>query len=334
MELAFTLAFCVLTSFFFTWAARKLKVSAVVGLIAAGLVIGSSFLKPLMLEPNTDAVLFLGNLGLIFLMFLTGMEISWSNFRKEGKDAAAVSFFAAVTPFCMGAAVSYFAFGFSPLTSLTIGVCMSITAEAANARVMLEMRKLRTRVGSLMMGAGIIDDVFGISVFLVVSYLFVHTFATSELMMLLLSIGAFFAGILANSCMGRESREAVLLERALLLFLVPFLFIAMGIEFNPQSLTLNPALVLAVVSIAIIGKICGSMLAKTVTDMSFRQLYLVGWGMNARGAIELAIAFIAFRLGLLETSVYSSLVIMALATTLIFPFFLRSAIKRDPGVME
>jgi Kef-type K+ transport system membrane component KefB len=115
---------------------------------------------------------------------------------------------------------------------------------------------------------------------------------------------------------------------------VPFLFIAMGIDFSLQSLTLEPLLVLAVVLIAIAGKMLGSMVTKPFLKIRWKQLYLVGWGMNARGAIGLAVAFVAFNIGLVDTGIYSSLVIMALVTTLIFPFFVRRMVNKEPTIME
>ena len=56
--------------------------------------------------------------------------------------------------------------------------------------------------------------------------------------------------------------------------------------------------------------------------------------MNSRGAVELAIALIAFRSGLIPTELYSSLVIMALFTTLLFPFIIIRMIKKDSRIMN
>jgi Kef-type K+ transport system membrane component KefB len=75
------------------------------------------------------------------------------------------------------------------------------------------------------------------------------------------------------------------------------------------------------------------LLAKPFTLLSWRQLYLVGWGMNSRGAVELALALLALQTGLIEKDVYSSLVLMALVTTLIFPVVLRRMLAKNPDIM-
>jgi Kef-type K+ transport system membrane component KefB len=91
---------------------------------------------------------------------------------------------------------------------------------------------------------------------------------------------------------------------------------------------------LIIIGIAMAGKLAGTFLTKPFTKLNWKQLHLIGWGMNSRGAIELALALIAFRSALIPVELYSSLVIMALTTTLIFPFVITRMIKKEPGLMN
>ncbi len=146
MTLIITLIICLIVSFLFTFLAKKLNSSSIVGLIVGGIILGSPFVKSIILEPNTDFILMLGDFGFFTLMFIAGMEISWCLLYEERKEAAAVAFFAAIIPFLLGVSISL-ALGFSTFTSLAIGISMAITAEATKARVLLELNKLNTRVG-------------------------------------------------------------------------------------------------------------------------------------------------------------------------------------------
>jgi len=56
--------------------------------------------------------------------------------------------------------------------------------------------------------------------------------------------------------------------------------------------------------------------------------------MNSRGAIELAFALIAFRTDLISADIYSSLIIMALITTIAFPFVIAPIIRKNPRIMD
>jgi Kef-type K+ transport system membrane component KefB len=133
--------------------------------------------------------------------------------------------------------------------------------------------------------------------------------------------------------MGREKPLVQKVEKILLTFVIPFFFISMGIHFSFESLFLKPWLAVVVIVLAISGKIAGSLFAKLFIQLSWKQLYLVGWGMNSRGAVELALALLALQAGLIEKDVYSSLVLMALVTTLIFPVVLRRMLEKNPDIM-
>jgi Kef-type K+ transport system membrane component KefB len=327
-----TLLICISVSFLFTILAKKLSLSVVIGLILSGIILGSPRVKDVVIGPHEDVVLLLGNLAFFILMFLAGLEISWCLLYRERKEATAVALFASVIPLLLGFFV-FLQMGFSVATCLTIGISMSITAEATKARVLLELDKLNTQVGSLMMGAGIIDDIMGLTLFAIISYVFTGKTVSQEFIQTIVAIGAFFLGIIVHKHMGRERPVVLKIENFLLTFLIPFFFIGMGIHFSFQSLLLKPWLLAVVIVLAILGKILGSMLAKPYTQLSWRQLYLVGWGMNSRGAVELALALLALNTGLIEKDVYSSLVLMALVTTLIFPVVLRRMLAKDPEIM-
>jgi len=332
MLIIFTVLICIAVSFLFTFLAKKLNLSVVIGLILSGVILGSPGIKNAIIGPNEDFVMVLGNLAFFILMFLAGLEISWCMFYKERKDAAAVAFFAAIIPLLLGFFV-FLQMGFSIVTCLTVGISMSITAEATKARVLLELGKLDTKLGSLMMGAGILDDMIGLTLFAVISYVFTGKTATHEFIQTLVAIGAFFLGIIVHKLMGREKPLVQKVEKILLTFVIPFFFISMGIHFSFESLFLKPWLAVVVIVLAISGKIAGSLFAKLFIQLSWKQLYLVGWGMNSRGAVELALALLALQAGLIEKDVYSSLVLMALVTTLIFPVVLRRMLEKNPDIM-
>ena len=332
MHIIITLMICIVISFLFTKFAKKLKLSAVIGLIIAGIVMGSPLLA-LFIEPNTGVILDLGSLGLIFLMFLAGMEVSFDMLKKEEKDSLIVGSLATIVPFLMGF-VAFLFLGFSFFTSLTVGICMSITAEATTSLVLLELNKLKTRIGSLMLESGIIDDILGISLFVFVVYLFTGNFTTREVITLILSVAGFGIGIIVNKFLGREHEKINYLENFLMIFVIPFFFISLGVYFSLKSLTLNPLLLIIIVVIAMTGKIAGVMLAGPLIKLPLNKLYLVGWGMNSRGAVGLAVAFIALKIGLLGSTLYSGLVFMTLITTLIFPFIIKRMVEKYPDIME
>jgi len=332
MELLFSLIFILVISYIFTLIAKKIGIPTVVALIVAGILIGYPPVKEILIRTDVNTIFFLGDIALIMLMFLAGLETSWRLLYKEKKDAALIAVFGAIVPFFMGFA-AFRLLGFSTIISLIVGICMSITAEATKAKVLLELKKLRTKLGAAMMGAGIIDDTIGFVLFLTTTYLLGQV-DTKEDVLIIGAITAFFAGIGIQKIIKRERKPVKIFEDAVNLLIIPFFFISMGIHFEFDSLFIDPHLLLLIVVIAITGKMAGVFLIKPFTGFRWKQLFLAGWGMNSRGAVELALAVIALRSGFIPVKLYSSIIVMVLITTLSFPFIITFMVKKNPEIME
>lgn len=97
---------------------------------------------------------------------------------------------------------------------------------------------------------------------------------------------------------------------------------------------INPGELAFIILIATAGKLVGAMLSRPFTHLRWKQLYVVGWAMNSRGAVEFALALIALRAGLIGTHLYSAIIAMALVTTVTFPFIITPMLRRDPHLLD
>lgn len=144
-------------------------------------------------------------------------------------------------------------------------------------------------------------------------------------------LGAFVMGILFG--MVRRVPEQVFqkLESIALGIFAPIFFAVAGLKVNILNL-FDPTLIvitLIVIAIATMGKVAGTYFGARVigkkdhwTSLSF------GAGLNARGAMEIIIATIGLRLGILSQDMFSIIVVMAIATSLMAPMALRFVLKR------
>jgi len=151
-------------------------------------------------------------------------------------------------------------------------------------------------------------------------------------------LGAIVSGFLLQISMKRlkkKDEEEIITATKLitLAFVVPFFFVNIGLNFNYDYLAGNLPLLLVTIAIAFLGKIIGTLIVKPFSKLSLKQLYLIGWGMNSRGAVELVIALLALNHGLITQEVFSALVAMAITTTLVFPFVLQHEIKNNPAAL-
>jgi Kef-type K+ transport system membrane component KefB/nucleotide-binding universal stress UspA family protein len=158
--------------------AQRLGQPAVIGQLLCGIVLGPSVLG--LLWPQAEAGLFPHNpeqknmieavaqLGVLMLLFVTGMETDVKLIRKVGRAAFSVSLAGIVIPFACGFALGQFLpetllprADMRLATSLFFGAALSISSVKIVAMVIREMNFMRRDLGQVIVAASIIDDTIG-----------------------------------------------------------------------------------------------------------------------------------------------------------------------------
>ena len=73
---------------------------------------------------------------------------------------------------------------------------------------------------------------------------------------------------------------------------------------------------LLILVIAYVGKISGATLGAKLGGFNWRESFAVGFGLNARGAMEIILGTLALEAGLINEVIFVALVIMALVTSI------------------
>jgi Kef-type K+ transport system membrane component KefB len=148
-------------------------------------------------------------------------------------------------------------------------------------------------------------------------------------------IGAFMAGVFTRYATEKHAEvENALLDRFSSLalgLLTPLFFVWIGIQMSPGTITEPGLLLFAVLVIlaAILGKVLGAYIPSRVSCFGKRESLAIGFGMNARGAVELVIAGIALQAALITQELFSIIVVMALVTTIIAPAAMKRLLKKS-----
>lgn len=155
--------------------------------------------------------------------------------------------------------------------------------------------------------------------------------AITQLLNLEAILGAFIMGILFGM-MPRLPEDVInKLESIALGIFAPIFFAVAGLKVNMLNL-FDPTLLLItliVIAIATLGKVIGTYSgARIVGGKDHWTALSFGAGLNARGAMEIIIATIGLRLGILSQDMFSIIVVMAIATSLMAPFALRAVLKK------
>ena len=167
----------------------RMGLPVMLGQLVTGLLLGPAVFN--IVSPS-EAITFLADLGIFFAMFYAGMEMDPKELIEHIWPAMAVAVGGFVLPFVMGFFVARY-FGGTVFQSLFIGIGLSITAIAVQAVILQEMQIHKTRIGHVIMGAAIVDDILsliGLSVLL--GLVKTGTVELSGIIIIILKVSAFF----------------------------------------------------------------------------------------------------------------------------------------------
>ena len=161
------LAIIILSAKFFGLLARKCKAPQVVGEIIAGLLIGPCMLN---LVHTSDTIEIFAEIGVVLLMFSTGLGTNLKELMRAGPIATLVACVGVAVPL-VGGTLLYGAFyGFAAVGStefyraLFIGTIMTATSVSITVATLQELGHLKSFLGTTIVSAAVIDDVIGIVV--------------------------------------------------------------------------------------------------------------------------------------------------------------------------
>lgn len=170
----------------FSMATYKIHMPKMLGGLIAGVVLGPAVFN--LIQSNT-ILEFLANLGIIFIMFLAGMETSLKKFMAGTKKFVIIASLGVVIPLLFGFLFSK-CYTFNNSLNLFFGIVITATSVSITVESLMEMKKLKTNVGTAILGAGVVDDIIGV-IFLTF-ILNKGNFSFSTTIILLLKIIGFF----------------------------------------------------------------------------------------------------------------------------------------------
>lgn len=94
---------------------RKLRIPSIIGLIVAGVIIGPNGFNILMRDSSIELF---GTVGLLYIMFLAGLELDMDDFRKNRLRSIMFGLLTLVIPIGIGFLLTYYFFGFSLLSAV------------------------------------------------------------------------------------------------------------------------------------------------------------------------------------------------------------------------
>jgi Kef-type K+ transport system membrane component KefB len=373
--------------------AARFGFPVVLGELLVGLILGPTFLGVLRVfdaggaaspgEPTLPGIAkVLANLGAVVLMFLAGLETDIPMMKKAVGPAFWAACGGVLLPMGGGALLGH-QMGFGWAESIFIGTILTATSVSITAQTLMNMNELRSRAGSTILGAAVIDDVLGLVIlsFVTASAAGKHAAVAHESSSILLVVGrvtgflvlGLFLGPYlvravfkrASRLQGPHSHTAVAFALAMTMaflaeyiggmaaitgaylagyliaahshdeevvrdvrslthtFFAPIFLVSIGLSINARSAAGQIGFFLAILAIAIVGKVVGCGLGAFACGFGSKESLVVGVGMIPRGEVGLITASLGWTAGIISSSVYTLMVVMVLVTTLITPVVLR-----------
>ncbi len=150
---------------------QRVHMPQVVGALLAGVILGPSVCG---LITETDFLLQTSEIGVILLLFTAGLDTDLAELKKSGKGCLLIALLGVIISITLG----FFAFQFffpddhdpmHMLKAIFMGVIIGSTSVSISIEALREMGKLRSKVGTTILGAAVIDDVIGLITLTIVS---------------------------------------------------------------------------------------------------------------------------------------------------------------------
>ena len=377
---------------------RRFHQPAVLGELLGGILLGPTVLGTLApgyfnwlfpmdksLTLAREAVI---SVGMLFFLFVAGLEVKLAHIHEKGKQVALTSFLGWLIPMGLGiVAVQLFpsvwgaeAIQNGRVFGIFVGTALSISALPVIARILMDLGLIQKELGIVVMTAATLNDVIGwllfaiiLNVFLLpetagdisrgeqvwanlglllgfatvvlvvgrwlgapvlrwaktrlswpsafiglITVVILGAAAVTEFLGIHAILGAYLVGIALGQSLepGDESSAHEVVHQFAISFFAPLYFVSIGLRADFAG-NFDLPLVLLVLVVACVGKIGGASLGAWLGGMKLREALAVGFGMNARGAMEIILASVALESGLIDQRIFVALVVMALATSML-----------------
>ncbi|KAJ2812867.1 hypothetical protein H4S07_001091 [Coemansia furcata] len=131
--------------------------------------------------------------------------------------------------------------------------------------------------------------------------------------------GAFLVGVIVPHDGGFAIKVTEKIEDLVQIFLLPIYFALSGLKTNLSDLNDGNTwgLLVLVCVVAFVGKIAGCTLAARFSKFTWRESLTIGFLMNCKGLVELIVLNISLQAGVINTKIFTMMVVMALVTTFV-----------------
>ena len=176
LQLTLSLAIIITAAKLGGYLSYRLGQPAVLGELLVGILLGPSIVDVLHLSFITDQHLpdvihEFAEIGVLLLMFLAGLDLHLSDLMRSSKVAGLAGTLGVIFPLALGTAAGLL-FSMDFPSAIFVGLILAATSVSISAQTLIELKVIRSRVGTGLLGAAVFDDILvilGLSIFTALS---------------------------------------------------------------------------------------------------------------------------------------------------------------------
>jgi len=289
---------------------RKISQPIVLGEIIGGIILGPTVFRFLL--PDIYIKLFPGEMeliqarevvikiGMLFFMFVAGLEVNLTQLQHQKKSIFLVSFLGCLFPFCLGVAAIFMFPGIwgqlpdgkSLIFKLYIGIALSISALPVITRILMDMNLQKAPLGSVVITSAAINDLLGWAFFaLLLSSVSGDSLETGLLKTIALTVAFTLLILVAGRHIGKTifkwARQALVWPSGFLGVTAVFIFLAAAIAEMMNIHAIFGAFLIGVALFSVFEQNVAGEVKEIIYQFAvslFAPLYFVSVGLKANFA--------------------------------------------------
>jgi len=272
--------------------------------IFVGLLLGPSLFKVTLPE-----ILF--TVGSFGFLFVAGLELNLNRLRRDFGTSSRVALSAFCIPFIVGFAYAMFVLNRNLGGSAVIAVALAISALPVVVQILKDLRIYETPLAHTIVAAATLCDVLAWILFT----LMLPVENRGRWISSHLPVFFFFVGLSLSVVVAKREGLLKFAMGSSKYFFGPLFFIGVGMKIHWQE-NFDLVQCLSIFTLATVAKMAGVYWSARALSVQRAEARLMAIVLNARGAMEILFCAIALQLGLIDETLFTSLTVMAVASSL------------------
>lgn len=305
------------------WLGTKFGLSRVVGQLTAGLIVGPALLGVVAPDHTIEII---AEIGVLLLLFNAGLETDVKALKDNAKPATWVAMMGVIVPLIAFPVVALL-LGVTPQTAVFWGIVFAATSISITIAVLTEQNMVQSRVGSVVLGAAVLDDILALLLVTVYTAFLGSNGLSITTLFPLIAFGLGLA--LSRLPKAEEAHHFLSTVGEWSLYPIFFGSIGLAVELNADVDMMVMIMMMSVLTIlAVVTKYYGSGFGARFAGLNVAESRAIGAGMVSRGEMALVIAKIGLGAGVLHSAEFSEFVIVIILSTIVAPIMLKPLLAK------